>query len=100
MTVLEQGADPRQRWCATRLRPAADAHKNYGYAAQWWAMSLAIVGRTSGTNSSARAFTDRPAEGVALTVHSLPDPGRADARRTRSGRMEDAPPCCWCARRR
>ena len=42
----------------------------------------------SGTNSSARAFTDRPAEGVALTVHSLPDPGRADARRTRSGRIK------------
>lgn len=42
----------------------------------------------SGTNSSARAFAGAPAEGVALTVHSLPDPGEADARRTRSGRVK------------
>lgn len=45
VTLLEQAgpdADPalQRDW----LRPAADAHKNYGYAAQWWAMSLAIVG--------------------------------------------------------
>ena len=45
VTLLEQSgpdADPalQRDW----LRPAADAHKNYGYAAQWWAMSLAIVG--------------------------------------------------------
>ena len=45
VSVLEQGAmgsDPTlaRDW----LHPAADAYKNYGYAAQWWAMSLAIVG--------------------------------------------------------
>lgn len=45
VTLLEHtgpDADPalQRDW----LRPAADAHKNYGYAAQWWAMSLAIVG--------------------------------------------------------
>lgn len=45
VSVLEQGAtgsDPAlaRDW----LHPAADAYKNYGYAAQWWAMSLAIVG--------------------------------------------------------
>jgi surfeit locus 1 family protein len=45
VSVLEQGptgSDPAlaRDW----LHPAADAHKNYGYAAQWWAMSLAIVG--------------------------------------------------------
>jgi hypothetical protein len=42
----------------------------------------------SGTNSSARAFTGLPTEGVALTVHSLPDPRQADVRRTRSGRIK------------
>ena len=43
----------------------------------------------SGTNSSVRDFSGPPpAEGVALTVHSLPDPAQADARRTRSGRIK------------
>ncbi len=44
----------------------------------------------SGTDSSAPAYARAPAEGVALTVHSLPDPAQAgddDARRTRSGRI-------------
>ena len=45
VSVLEQGgpeADPAlvRDW----LRPAADAHKNYGYAAQWWGLALLIVG--------------------------------------------------------
>lgn len=45
VTVLEYGggeADPSlvRDW----PRPASDAHKNLGYAAQWWAMSLMIVG--------------------------------------------------------
>lgn len=44
VTVLEQGADPETALVRDWLRPAADAHKNYGYAAQWWAMSLVIVG--------------------------------------------------------
>lgn len=44
----------------------------------------------SGTKSSAPAFADGTRiEGVALTVHSLPDPALADdARRTRSGRIK------------
>jgi surfeit locus 1 family protein len=44
VTVLEQDADPDAALLRDWPRPAADAHKNYGYAAQWWAMSLAIVG--------------------------------------------------------
>jgi surfeit locus 1 family protein len=44
VTVLEQGAAPDTALLRDWPRPAADAHKNYGYAAQWWAMSLAIVG--------------------------------------------------------
>lgn len=43
----------------------------------------------SGTDSSAPAYARAPAEGVALTVHSLPDPALDDAvRRTRSGRIK------------
>ncbi len=43
----------------------------------------------SGTDSSAPAYARAPAEGVALTVHSLPDPALEDAaRRTRSGRVK------------
>jgi surfeit locus 1 family protein len=44
VTVLEQGAAGDAALVRDWLRPAADAHKNVGYAAQWWAMSLAIVG--------------------------------------------------------
>lgn len=43
----------------------------------------------SGTDSSAPAYARAPAEGVAMTVHSLPDPAVEDAaRRTRSGRIK------------
>ena len=42
----------------------------------------------SGTKSSAPAFAGTRAEGVAMTVHSLPDPAQADERRTRSGRIK------------
>lgn len=44
VTVLEQGAADDAALLRDWPRPAADAHKNYGYAAQWWAMSAAIVG--------------------------------------------------------
>ncbi|MBK6863260.1 MAG: hypothetical protein IPG91_06570 [Ideonella sp.] len=43
----------------------------------------------SGTKSSAPAFAGTPAEGLAFTVHSLPDAALADTeRRTRSGRIK------------
>ena len=43
----------------------------------------------SGTKPSAPAFAATHAEGVALTVHSLPEPALADdERRTRSGRVK------------
>lgn len=45
VTLLEQaGPDADPALTRDWLKPAADAHKNYGYAAQWWAMSLLIVG--------------------------------------------------------
>lgn len=45
VSILEQGdagGDPtlQRDW----LRPAADAHKNYGYAAQWWGLAVLIAG--------------------------------------------------------
>ena len=43
----------------------------------------------SGTDTSAPALDAAPAEGLALTVHRLPDPALAQAeRRTRSGRIK------------
>ena len=45
VSILEQGdagGNPalQRDW----LRPAADAHKNYGYAAQWWGLAVLITG--------------------------------------------------------
>ncbi len=44
VTVLEEDANAADTLVRKWPRPAADVHKNYGYAAQWWALSVLILG--------------------------------------------------------